>query len=245
MHPALVRTQHRPWPMPKRRWTWRQSWLDLLFAHWPLELELARRLVPEPLELDTYDGQTYVGLVPFRMSGVMRRPWPDLPWLSAFPEVNVRLYVSLDGKPGVWFLSLDAPNPLAVWAAQNLFHLPYYRADIDFARAGERFDYRCRRRDAGPELAMSYGPTGEAYEARAGTLEHWLTERYCLYAKSPSGAVYCCDVQHVPWPLQPASASIEQCSLFTPHGFECEGPPSLLHFSPGVDVVMWNPDRVR
>src|SRR5690554_1769026 len=115
MHPALTQTDHRPWPLPAHRWTWRQTWCDLLFAHWPIDAKKLRPLVPEALTIQEYDGTSWIGVVPFRMEGVMLRPLPDLPWLSAFPELNVRLYVEYGGKPGVWFLSLDATNPLAVW----------------------------------------------------------------------------------------------------------------------------------
>src|SRR5687768_15243199 len=102
----LARQEHRPWPIPTAPWTWRQSWLDLLFAHWPVPASVLRPLIPAALELQELDGSAWIGLVPFRMAGVMRRPLPDVPGISAFPELNVRTYVELDGKPGVWFLSL-------------------------------------------------------------------------------------------------------------------------------------------
>ena len=147
-HPALESTAHRPWPLPSGRWAWRQSWRDLLFAHWPVAVADVRPLVPPALAIDTYDGATWLGIVPFRMAGVMLRPLPDLPWVSAFPELNVRVYVTRDGRPGVWFLSLDAANPLAVAAARLLFHLPYYNADMEIRPEGEAFAYRSLRRGA-------------------------------------------------------------------------------------------------
>ncbi|MCA9241502.1 MAG: DUF2071 domain-containing protein, partial [Planctomycetales bacterium] len=107
-HSSLATTAHRPWPLPPGSWSWRQSWVELLFAHWRAPAEQLRTLVPRGLELDLFDGHAWVGLVPFRMEGVMRRPLPDLPWVSAFPELNLRTYVTHGGKPGVWFLSLDA-----------------------------------------------------------------------------------------------------------------------------------------
>lgn len=211
-----------------------------MFAHWPVPIEAVRRLVPQPLVVDTFEGQTYLALVPFRMSGVMRRPFPDVPGLSAFPEVNVRVYVTLDGKPGVWFLSLDATNPLAVWAARTFFHLPYHRARISLDVEGKRIRYDSTRLD-GAHVHVSYEPAGEVYEATAGSLEHWLTERYCLYARSSTGTLYRCEVQHAPWPLQAARASVDDNTLFAAHGLLVEGPPPLLHFSRRIDVVMWSP----
>jgi uncharacterized protein YqjF (DUF2071 family) len=125
MHPALRETSHRQWPVPPGPWTWRQSWCDLLFAHWPVPAPALRAFVPQPLRVQEYGGTAWLGIVPFEMRGVARRPLPDMPWISAFPELNVRTYVSHDGKPDVWFLSLDATNPLAVVAARRWFDLPY------------------------------------------------------------------------------------------------------------------------
>src|SRR5262245_24168620 len=146
MHPSLSRLDHRPWPLPGRPWTWRQTWRDLLFAHWPISVSALRRFVPRSLEIQEFDGTSWIGLVPFRMTGVMRRWLPDMPWISAFPELNVRVYVERDGKPGVWFLSLDATNALAVWAARRFFYLPYYRAQMSLQRSADgHVQYRSQR----------------------------------------------------------------------------------------------------
>ncbi|HEX4954597.1 MAG TPA: DUF2071 domain-containing protein [Thermoanaerobaculia bacterium] len=243
MHPALSRLDHRPWPLPSARWTWRQAWCDLLFAHWPVPAAVLRPLVPPELTVQEWDGTSWVAVVPFRMEGVMRRPLPDLPWISAFPELNLRLYVERDGIPGVWFLSLDATNPLAVLAARRLFHLPYFRADITMETAGSDFLYRSKRRRAagGGAFRGRYRPTSEPYEATPGTLEHWLTERYCLYAADPRGRLYRAEVHHAPWPLQRAEAEIEENSLFAGHFPGPTGPPALLHFARRIEVVMWSP----
>lgn len=240
-HPSLSQQQHRPWPIPQKAWSWRQSWRDLLFAHWPVAASTLRALVPPELELDEFDGSAWLGLVPFRMAGVMRRPLPDLPGVSAFPELNVRTYVARDGKPGVWFLSLDAANRLAVWAARRFFYLPYYRAQTSIAVDGGTVRYRSSR--AGAELVASYRPTSEPYLARPGTLEHWLTERYCLYAKAPDGSLWRNDVHHPPWPLQSATAEIERNTLFDSHGITVREPPALLHFARRLDVIVWSAER--
>jgi uncharacterized protein YqjF (DUF2071 family) len=240
-HAALSRTDHRPWPVPADRWRWRQSWRDLLFAHWPVPSSLLRPLVPSALELQEFDGVAWLGLVPFRMAGVMRRPWPDLPWLSAFPELNVRTYVELDGKPGVWFLSLDASNALAVWAARRFFYLPYYRAQMRLTEDAGRFRYSSSR--AGAEFQAAYEPTSEPYLASAGSLEHWLTERYCLYASSPDGSIWRNEVHHHPWPLQAAQATFERTTILDFHGLQIRDPPALLHFARRIDVIVWNAER--
>src|SRR5690242_2620878 len=111
----LNQTAHRPWPLPNLHWKWRQSWNELLFVHYPIPAEQLRKFVPNSLEIEEYDGTSWIGVVPFQMNNVMRRPFPNLPGFSNFLELNVRIYVTLDGKPGVWFLSLDATNPIVVW----------------------------------------------------------------------------------------------------------------------------------
>lgn len=242
---VLERTDHRPWPLPDRPWAWRQTWHDLLFAHWPIPASELRPLIPPELSLQTFDGNAWLGLVPFRMTGVMRRPLPDLPWISAFAELNLRTYVEFEGKPGVWFLSLDAANPLAVWAARRFFHLPYFLARMRVTRRNGEILYRSVRRHdpVGLTFEGRYGPGSEPYEAAAGDLDHWLTERYCLYAAGRDGRIYRTDVHHRPWPLQEAWAEIGRNELAGPHALSCEGPP-MLHFSRRLDVRVWSPERV-
>jgi uncharacterized protein YqjF (DUF2071 family) len=240
-HPAFLHTDHRPWPLPAAAWTWRQSWRDLLFAHWPVPVEAIRPLVPAALEVQQFDGTSWLGIVPFHMAGVMRRPLPDLPYVSAFPELNVRVYVERDGRPGVWFLSLDATNRLAVAAARAIFHLPYYRATIDITPDGDGFRYDSRRAEDPPAaFRASYRPVSAVYRAQPGTLEHWLTERYCLYAEAPDGTMSRTEVHHAPWPLQQATAEIAINTVSAAGGLPISGPPALLHFSRRIDVVVWD-----
>jgi uncharacterized protein YqjF (DUF2071 family) len=162
--------------------------------------------------------------------------------VSAFPELNVRTYVDVDGKPGVWFLSLDATNALAVWAARTFFHLPYYRAQMSLVEDQDGIRYSSSR--TGAELSATYAPTSEPYLAKRGSLEHWLTERYCLYALAPDGALWRNEVHHHQWPLQSARATIQRNSFFEFHGLDIREPPTLLHFSRRIDVVVWNAERV-
>ena len=239
---ALTQLDHRPWLLPAGPWRWRQSWHDLLFAHWPIPAAVLRPLVPAALTIQEFDGTSWIGLVPFRMTGVMRRGLPDLPWVSAFPELNVRLYVEKDGKPGVWFLSLDATNPLAVWAARRYFHLPYYRAQMAITRHDDNFRYHSQR--PGAEFAGTYRATSAVYHSTRGSLEHWLTERYCLYARAPDGSLWRHEVHHAPWPLQSAEATIGRNTMFAFHGLTPDVSPPVLHFAKRLDVVVWNGERV-
>jgi uncharacterized protein len=241
-HEALLHQDHRPWPTPREPWIWRQSWCDLLFAHWPVAASVIQPFVPRGLHVQQFDGTSWLGVVPFRMEGVMRRPLPDMPWVSAFPELNVRVYVERDGKPGVWFLSLDATNALAVWAARTFFHLPYHRARMAVRMAEDGFTYRSERSSApGVAFRGRYRPTSEPYLAGPGTLEHWLTERYCLYAIDPRGRLLRAEVHHVQWPLQRAEAELQVNTMTAPYDIGLAGPATLLHFAKRVEVVVWTP----
>lgn len=242
--PAFARTDHRPWPVPEGPWTWRQSWGELLFVHWPVPAAVLRPLVPPGLEVQEFEGTSWVGVVPFRMSGVTRRPLPDVPGVSAFPELNVRLYVEAGGKPGVFFLSLDAASPLAVWAGRRLFHLPYHRADIAMVRRGDDITYASQRRGAPERFAATYGPTGPDEEAEVGTLEHWLTERYCLYAAAPDGRLLRNEVHHVPWTLRPAYAYLEPTTILDRFGIDVGPGRPHVRYAEGVDVVVWDAEPV-
>ena len=245
-HRAFAHTSHRPWRCPARPWFFRQSWRDLLFAHWPVPASVLRPLVPRELEVQERDGTSWVGVVPFRMADVAPRFVPAVPGLSAFPELNLRLYVEKDGKPGVWFLSLDAASSFAVWGARRFFHLPYFKARISMFEGADGIAYESERLTTVHRARFSavYGPTGEVYEAAPGTLEHWLTERYCLYAQTPAGELRRTEVHHVQWPLQPAAATFHENHLAEPHGFELAGEPALLHFARRIDVVAWAPEKL-
>src|SRR6187549_534040 len=144
-HDILEQTAHRPWPMPSSAWIMTQTWNDLLFAHWPVDAAVLRERVPASFELDLFDGQAWIGVVPFHMTNVAPRFVPALPGVSAFPELNVRTYVTVGGKPGVFFFSLDAGNALAAGAARALLNLPYYSAAMSVVTANGRIAYTSRR----------------------------------------------------------------------------------------------------
>ncbi|HXN25119.1 MAG TPA: DUF2071 domain-containing protein [Candidatus Dormibacteraeota bacterium] len=242
-HP-LKKQDHRPWPLPRRPWIMAQVWHDLLFAHWPLGPEILRPLVPPGLALDTWNGQAWLAVVPFRMTGVRLRATPAIPWFSAFPELNVRTYVTHGGKPGVWFFSLDATNSGAVAGARLWFHLPYFRAEMGLVQEEGWIFYHSRRTHRGcpgAELQARYRPTGPAYTAEAGTLDHWLTERYCLYSADCWQRIYRAGIHHWPWPLQPAEAEFAMHTMTAPLGFALPQSPSLLHFARVQDVRVWAP----
>lgn len=242
-HPSFDHTEHRAWPVPMRPWIGRQTWNDLAFLHWPVPAIRLRSLVPSDLEIDEFDGSAWIAVTPFWMSGVALRGWPEVPGTATFPELNVRTYVSRGDRPGVWFFSLDAGSRLAVLAARALYHLPYVHAKMSTWKNEARVAYHSDRR-SGVGFHATYGPTGPVFHARPGTLEHWLTERYCLYARSGSGRLYRAEIHHAPWPLQPASASISHNDMLAVHCLPHSDAPAQVHFARRLDVVVWLPTRL-
>jgi uncharacterized protein YqjF (DUF2071 family) len=213
-----------------------QTWSQLLFAHWQVEPALLRRVVPPQLPLDIHEGSAWLGITPFRVSGLRLRRTPPIPVASRFPELNVRTYVTLGGRPGIYFLSLDAASTAAVVAARRAYRLPYFRARMDARRDGADVLYRSTRRH-GPEarFAARYGPvTGP----EPGGLARWLAERYCLYTLDAERRPLRAEIHHRPWPLQPAHADIELNTMAAPLGITLGGEP-LLHYSVRQDTVIW------
>jgi uncharacterized protein len=216
----------------------KQNWHDLLFAHWPLPIEKMRPLVPAQLTLDTFDGHCWLGVVPFHMSGIRGHSLPPLPGLSRFPELNVRTYVMYGAKPGVYFFSLDAANLPAVWAARTFYHLPYFHATMASQELGGNIHYYSRRLRGAAEFRGRYSPTTEIRLRERGSIEHWLTERYCLYTTHRDG-VYCGEIHHQPWPLQEAAAEFETNTVAAAAGITLPAAAPLLHFARKLEVLIW------
>ena len=234
----LSQTAHRPWPLPPGPWVIEQSWCDLLFAHWPLDLNSVRARVPAALELDSFDGRAWVSVAAFRIDPFRTR---GLPVQLRFPELNLRTYVVKDGKPGVYFFSLDADSRSAVLGARALFRLNYYEAAIAFV-AGTHFDFTSRRLDRPrANFHAKYRPAGQPTIAGKGSLEEWLVERYCLYAARTSENTFRVDIHHAPWMLQAAEAELNAEELFFAAQLPAPVSPALLHFAARTDVLTWPP----
>jgi uncharacterized protein YqjF (DUF2071 family) len=237
----LLRTrEHRPYPLPESAFWASMSWHDLLFAHWPVPVDELRAAVPAGLELDLWQGEAWLGVVPFHMTQVGPPALNRLPWLSAFAELNVRTYVRHAGKSGVYFFSLDAASWPAVVGARVGFRLPYFWAHIARAREGNGVRYASRRL-VGPRARFQarYGPRADPFRASPGSFEHWLTERYCLYTTDRTGGVYRGDIHHGPWPLQAAEAEITENELTGWTGLRPRDTPPVLHFARRLDVLAW------
>ena len=246
---ALEQIDHRPYPLPEGPWVLRMRWHDLLFMHWPIPAAFLRPLIPPVLHLDTFDGAAWLGVVPFRMEDVRPRFVPGVPWLSSFPELNLRTYVSHRGKPGIWFFSLDAHNPIAVRLARATFGLPYFDARMSCRTTRDEVRYRSVRthRGAPPaRLAATYRPTGETFDSQPGSLENFLTERYCLYSAGVGGRgrVRRGDIHHRLWPLQRAKVEAEELKMTEQISVELPETEPVLHYASRLDVVAWPPTRI-
>jgi len=230
---------HRPWPLPDAPWLVAQTWDDLGFLHWRVDPEALRPLVPEPLELQTFDGSAWLGITPFRVGAFRLRGLPPLPLLSSFGELNVRTYVEHDGRPGIWFLGLEAGSRPAVEAARRLYGLPYRHARVDVERRLGWTHVDSSR--PGAVFSARYRGEGDVLPAEPGSLEHFLTERYCLYSGQSSGLGRV-EIHHLPWSLQRGEAEVE---LNTVAPVALPDEPPLVHVASRLDAVVWAPDRIR
>jgi hypothetical protein len=236
---VVEHVEHRPWPLPDNEWVQAQTWEHLLFAHWRVPEGTLRAQVPPELPLDAFEGSAWIGVTPFRLSGLRLRGLPPVPLVSTFLELNVRTYVTLDDRPGIFFFSLDAESPLAVEAARWAYRLPYFRARMWAEVRDDEVEYESTRTDGRGHRAAfraRYRPAGAAAPPEPGSLEHFLTERYCLYTMH-ADAVHWAQIHHPPWPLQPAEGEIDENTM-PPPGIELEGRP-LCHYSGRQDVVIW------
>jgi uncharacterized protein len=269
---------NRQFPRPRMPWVMAMDWRDLLFMHWRIEVDQLRSFVPPGLEIEIFDGSAWLGVVPFVMSGTRARLLPPVPGLSRFPELNVRTYVRPASgperdRPGVWFFSLDVTRRAAVQAARALYRLPYFKAEMsarrdESASAGQSdwVIYRHRRLDSNQGIAYGqareaqcaflsrYRPVGAVSQARPGTLESFLTDRYRLYAwagpqtgGAGEGRLISADIHHAPWPLQPAQADVETNTTAEFMGLELASHPDrpVLHFAKYIRVAGWLPRRVK
>ncbi|HUF12765.1 MAG TPA: DUF2071 domain-containing protein [Longimicrobiales bacterium] len=237
---ALSVTAHRPWPLPSGPWIMYQRWERLLFAHWPIDVTELRGLVPPPLVIDQHEGRAWVGITPFHLSELRGRGLPRVPGASSFPELNVRTYVRLGDRPGVFFFSLDAGSLLAVGAARTAYALPYHHANMSIEQHGEWLHYHCAR-DSRAAFEGRYRPVGEEFTAAPGSLEAFLVERYALYTVPRPNRTHRADIHHAPWRIRSAEAEITRNTMADAAGIRLPDRAPLLHYAERQDVVVWPP----
>jgi uncharacterized protein len=240
-----------------------QHWGKLLFMHWAVDPELLRPLIPSQLSIDTFDDSAWIGEVPFTMWGIRASFMPPIPGTSAFHELNVRTYVHLDGVPGVWFFSLDAANSLAVWGARTFYHLPYFNADMNLTQKGNTIEYSSRRTDTltygeffadeaadipgvakidgdcpRAQLTASWSIGEPLPRSSPGSVEFFLTERYCLYSLHRR-RLYRSRIFHEPWPLRQATLNSRQSTMIHSLGITQSEEKPLLHYAEAIEVDIW------
>ena len=218
-----------------------QVWKTVLFLHWPVDKACVARLLPREVEVDTFDGNAWVSLVPFTMSGIRHPLGPPIPGLNAMHELNVRTYVRHQGVPGVWFFSLDASNGLMVRSARSFYHLPYFKARMSLVRKNSRVNYRSERRHRGsvPATLEIVWESGDRLpEAPAGSREFFLTERYSLFTAHKT-FLYQGRILHSPWPLQSARVLELRSDVVQASGIELPGLDPVVHYSDRVEVEIW------
>ena len=254
MSDILSTVAHRPYPLPTGPWRMTQRWNDLLFAHWPIAPAAMASLLPAGLEVDTFDDYAWAGVVPFRMDRVRIRAFGaqsiSIPGTGKFCELNLRTYVRsrVTGLRGVYFFSLDAASALAVFGARTIFHLPYFLASMQEQReSGGTIRYRSKRLLSNQHVEFwakyrSLDPTLPPNSP--DSLEHFLTERYCLFT-SHLGRILAGDIHHLPWTLESAEAEIARNDLPAAHGIVLPRRAPVLFFARQLQVYIWplRPDR--
>jgi uncharacterized protein YqjF (DUF2071 family) len=231
-----IRERPAGWPLM------RQWWGKLLFMHWAIDAERLRPLIPKRLTIDTFEGVAWIGVVPFTMWGIRPSFTPPVPGTSAFHELNVRTYVHYEGVPGVWFFSLDANSALAVWGARTFVHLPYFNARISLEQQADTISYSSTRthRNASPAEFEATWKIGERIQTtEPGSLEFFLTERYCLYAARGDEKLYRLRIFHPPWPLREASLSSFHSTMIEAQGLPTPAGEPLLHYAEELKVDIW------
>jgi uncharacterized protein YqjF (DUF2071 family) len=222
-----------------RRWL-EMTWRDGLFVHWPVDPDVVADTLPERLSVATYNGDAYLGVVPFLMSDIRPR---GSPIGRSFPELNLRTYVDGPNGRGVYFYNLDASDPVGVAVARRVFALPYYRARMRVDRDGDRISFASDRTHRGVPSAgfdATYEPVGEAFTPEPGSCEAFLLENYRFYAAGRG--LYRGEIAHEPWTLRPATVDIRTNTLFEANGFDRPERDRLVHYAEPIDV---SADRLR
>jgi uncharacterized protein YqjF (DUF2071 family) len=248
-----VRLSHKPRPLPSGRWLMRQRWNDLLFAHWPVPASSIAPLLPEGLEVDIFQGSAWLGVMPFWMDRIKVHGFPPIPGARNFPDLSLRTYVREERTraQGVFCLSLDASNLLAVAAGRTFFHLPYHWADMHMEQRSEReLSFSSRRRFADQPVIFKacyrgLGPSLRLAESRLGSLEYFLMERYCLFSTNRAGELVRVNLHHVSWSLEEAEAEIEQNNLAEVLGLQLPNQKPVLHYTRRLAVYVWPAERAR
>ena len=229
-----------------KRWTMTQVWENVLFAHWSLPMEVVRKHIPAELEVDTFNGEAWVGVILFKMNGFKLRFTP-FRYPFSFPEINLRTYVKVNERPAIFFMTLDAADPLVVSVAKRWYRLPYFHAKMSFSKQEDMISFHSERKSVGDSVVIGgeFYPVSEQFVPKDGSIDHWLTERYVYFNKDPNNHIYWGEVYHEPWQLRKVSGKFSDNTLLHPYQIELPGEPHLLHYSRGVEAQMGAPGRYK
>jgi uncharacterized protein YqjF (DUF2071 family) len=236
----LAETVAHDIPTPSMPWIMFQSWRNLLFASWPLPVDAVRSLVPAALEIDTFDGQAWVSVVPFGVADLHWRDLPPIPDSENYLELNLRTYVTYAGVSAVYFLSLDCTAELAVWVAKHFYDVPFYEAQINCVQQDGTFYFTSQRTSSPPaSFVAGYTPVGDPAPLAPGTLDSFLAERYSLFVADPQGSLHRCDIRHAPWMMQAAQANFKVDTIASAFGITLPDTPPHLAFAAKTDTLIW------
>lgn len=228
---------HRPWPLPSRGWRWRQSWHDLLLMHWPVPAPALRALVPAPLNIHKFHGVAWVAVAPFWTSGIEYRLVPS-PIRSSMAMLSLHTFVIRNGRPGIWFLQLNAGDRLSAWLGARSLGLPFVATRAHVERGVGMVTHRWER-NGEVIFQARYTPVGQAVTPEPGSLEHWLTERYAVYTRGPSGSLRQIELHHGRWPVQQVAATVQRNAVLSGVGLQCHGPLGPVLHTPRLEIVAW------
>lgn len=242
MNDDLKMVDHRPFSLNRLPWVMTQTWEDVLFLHWPVDEQLLRKHIPETLELDVYEGKAWLGIVPFEVKGMRPRLLPTFPFIGSFLELNVRTYVKYKGKPGVYFFSLDTSNFVVVTMAKIGYALPYRHAEMKIERKHQEIILSNNWKDEkqSEHFQCTYTPVSPIYYSEKGTLDHWLTERYCLWTVR-GNMLMRTDIHHTKWELQNAEVALHHNTMasFLPTSIYDKVP--VAHYCQSKQAYFWPP----
>ncbi|MBS4176485.1 YqjF family protein [Lederbergia citrea] len=247
LHNEFLETDQRPFPLPSNPWLFTQTWDKLLFCHWSLPAELLRAHVPNDVDLDLFNGEAWIAIIPFKVNHMRVHGIPEIPYLNSYLELNLRTYVKYKGTPGIYFFTLDANKWSAVIGAKIGAQLPYRHSLMKMNIKENKVYFQSKRKHPGSSkesFYINYQSDSNLYLPEVESLEYWLFERYCFFT-TRGKHLYRGDIHHDRWRVSKAKATIQANSLvpFLPQKYFERQP--LLHLSASKQVFAWPIKKIQ
>lgn len=237
---------HKGTDLPNLPWVMKQTWHDLLFAHYPVKLELLQKLVPPVIQLDSYNGSAWIGIVPFHVQNHRARLLPPIPGIDRFSQLNIRTYVTVNGKRGVYFIRVDMNHLIAGVLAKTFYYMPFQAATIKMKQNDQTIHFNSQKNGQHQfEFQCKYKPITLPFYAAKGSFEQWLVERYSFYALNKKGEVVRSDILHDYWPLQLVEGEISNHSILLNVGIQVAKDEPILHYAKKMEALLWPVVRVK